>query len=62
MKNQYFTRTTYSFSPPNKETMDMLSFLCEKRRGAKVTPQEFQHLIYDLIQEAYKRKPSTLGI
>ena len=62
MSKQYFTRTTYSFSPPNKETMDMLSFLCDKNRGEKINQQDFQELINDLIQEAYTTKPSLLGV
>jgi len=62
MTTQYFTRTTYSFSPPNQGTMEMLSFLCDKRRGKKITQKEFQELINNLIQEAYRTKPSALGV
>jgi len=62
MKNQYFTRTTYSFSPPNQGTMDMLSFLCDKKRGKKITQKDFQELISNLIQQAYETKPSALGV
>jgi len=67
MRSKYFTQTTFSFSCPNQETMDMLKYLCETSKGTaikgkRIENYHFQELIQQLVKEAYKSKPSLLGV
>jgi len=67
MSNQYFTRTTFTFNCPNKNTLDKLKYLCETTKGTsikgkRIENHHFQSLILELIEEAYKSKPSLLGV
>jgi len=68
MKNQYFTRKTFSYSCPNRETLMMMEYLCDTMsrgtslKGKEIDNQHFQQLVQNLIEDAYRHTPSALGL
>jgi len=65
--NEYFTRQVMSYEIREKKTLEMVDYLLYAQLGnwsrKKQIPQHlFQGLITELIEDAYKRSKSPLGI
>jgi len=65
--NDYFTRQLLTYEVRDKKTYEMLDYLLYEKVGAwsrkKQIPQHlFQGFVTELIEEAYKRTKSPLGI
>ena len=63
--SEYYTATNYSYRVPNRAVNDKLTYLISYKTGKwfRVIPSPLlNELITELIEEAYLKKESPLGI
>ena len=63
--SEYYTATNYSYRVPNRAVNDKLTYLISYKTGKwfRVIPSYLlNELITELIEEAYLKKESPLGI
>ena len=63
--SEYYTATNYSYRVPNRAVNDKLTYLISYKTGKwfRVIPSHLlNELITELIEEAYQKKESPLGI
>lgn len=63
--SEYYTATNYSYRVPNRAVNDKLTYLISYKTGKwfRVIPSHLlNELITELIEEAYLKKESPLGI
>ena len=63
--SEYYTATNYSYRVPNRAVNDKLTYLISYKTGKwfRVIPSHLlNELITEIIEEAYLKKESPLGI